>query len=120
NSAVQRAALAAVTTQTDWPERMRQEYQARRELVYEMLAGIPGTGGLQPEGTFYSFIRYDGHVPPQEVVAQAQAAGVAIRGGTEYGPSGMNHIRIAFSSSRPDLQEGMRRLRTLFADITQR
>ena len=53
------------------------------------------------------------------VVAKAQEAGVAIRGGTEYGPSGRNHIRIAFSSSRPDLQEGMRRLRTLFADINK-
>ncbi len=120
NSAVQRAALAAITTPTDWPERMRQEYQARRELVYEMLAGIPGTGGLPPEGTFYAFVRYEGDVPPQEVVAKAREAGVAIRGGTEYGPSGDHHIRIAFSSSRPDLQEGMRRLRALFADIAQR
>jgi aspartate aminotransferase len=117
NTAVQRAALVAMTTETDWPERMRQEYQARRELVYEMLAGIPGASGAPPDGTFYAFIRYSGDVRPVDIVAKAHECGVAIRGGTEYGPGGMNHIRIAFSSSRPDLQEGMRRLRALFAEI---
>jgi len=48
------------------------------------------------------------------------ARGVAIRGGTEYGPSGEHHIRLAFSSSRADLQEGVRRLHSLFTEIGQR
>jgi aspartate aminotransferase len=120
NAAVQRAALAAVTTETDWPERMRREYEARRELVYELLAGCPGVTGNAPEGTFYAFVRYDAAVPAQEVVAAAMERGVGIRGGTEYGPSGEQHIRIAFSSSRADLQEGVRRLRSLFTEIGQR
>jgi aspartate aminotransferase len=120
NAAVQRAAFVAVTTETDWPERMRQEYQARRELVYELLAGCPGVDGNAPEGTFYAFVRYDGDLPATEVVAAALARGVGIRGGTEYGPSGQNHVRLAFSSSRADLQEGVRRLRSLFAEINQR
>lgn len=119
NAAVQRAALAAVTTETDWPERMRREYEARRELVFELLAGCPGVEGNAPEGTFYAFVRYDAAIPAQDVVAAAMGRGVGIRGGTEYGPSGQNHIRIAFSSSRADLQEGIRRLRSLFAEIGQ-
>ncbi len=120
NAAVQRAALAAVTTETDWPERMRREYEARRELVFELLAGCPGVAGNAPEGTFYAFVRYDADLPAQDVVAAAMARGVAIRGGTEYGPSGEHHIRLAFSSSRADLQEGVRRLRSLFTEIGQR
>lgn len=48
------------------------------------------------------------------------ARGVGIRGGTEYGPSGQKHIRIAFSSRHADLQEGVRRLRSLFTEIGQR
>ena len=67
---------------------MRLEYQARRELVYELLAGCPGVAGNAPEGTFYAFVRYDADVPAQDVVAAAMARGVGIRGGTEYGPSG--------------------------------
>jgi aspartate aminotransferase len=120
NAAVQRAALAAVTTETDWPERMRREYEARRELVYELLAGCPGVAGTAPEGAFYAFVRYDAALPAQEVVAAARERGVGIRGGTEYGPSGEHHIRIAFSSSRADLQEGVRRLRSLFTEFGQR
>ncbi len=120
NAAVQRAAFVAVTTETDWPERMRQEYQARRELVFELLAGCPGVDGTAPEGTFYAFVRYDSDVPAREVAAAAMTRGVAIRGGTEFGPSGQNHVRLAFSSSRTDLQEGVRRLRSLFAEINQR
>ncbi|MDQ2784147.1 MAG: aminotransferase class I/II-fold pyridoxal phosphate-dependent enzyme [Chloroflexota bacterium] len=120
NAAVQRAALVAVTTETDWPERMRREYEARRELVFELLAGCPGVAGNAPEGTFYAFVRYDADLPAQDVVAAAMARGVGIRGGTEYGPSGQNYIRIAFSSSRADLQEGVRRLRSLFTEIGQR
>jgi aspartate aminotransferase len=120
NAAVQRAALAAITTATDWPERMRQEYQARRELVFELLAGCPGIESAPPEGTFYAFVRYDAALPARDVVAAAMARGVAIRGGTEYGPSGENHIRIAFSSSRDDLREGLGRLRALFTEIGQR
>ncbi len=119
NAAVQRAALAAVTTATDWPERMRREYQARRELVFELLAGCPGVASAPPEGTFYAFVRYDADLPARDVVAAAMARGVAIRGGTEYGPSGEHHIRIAFSSSRDDLREGLGCLRTLFTEIGQ-
>ena len=118
NAAVQRAALAAIMTETDWPERMRREYAARRELLFELLAGCPGVESRPPEGTFYAFVRYDADIPATEVVAAAMARGVGIRGGTEYGPSGRNHIRIAFSSSRADIREGVRRLRSLLIDLS--
>src|SRR5262249_60621127 len=41
NSAVQRAALVAVTEPTDWPARMRREYQARRGIVRRQVGGVP-------------------------------------------------------------------------------
>lgn len=117
NAAVQRAALAAVTTETDWPERMRREYEARRQLVLDLLADCPGIHASPPEGTFYAFIRYDADAPATDIVAAALERGVAIRGGTEYGPSGKNHVRIAFSSSRADLTAGLRRLLPLFSTL---
>ncbi len=120
NAAVQRAALAAVTTETDWPERMCREYAERRKLALELLADCPGIHITPPEGTFYAFIRYDADVPAPDVVAVARERGVAIRGGTEYGPSGRNHVRIAFSSSRSDLTTGLRRLLPLFSTLEAR
>lgn len=117
NGAVQRAALAALTTPSDWPERMRREYEARRELVLEMLAGVDEVSIEPPEGTFYAFIRYVGDIPASTVVAEALRQGVAIRAGTEYGPSGANHVRVAFSTDRERLRNGLMRLRTVFVDL---
>lgn len=117
NAAVQRAALAALTTPSDFPERMRLEYQARRELVPEFLAGTPGITVTSPDGTFYSFIHYDSEIPSTQVAAAAIKHGVAIRAGSEYGPSGEHYVRIAFSSERQQLAEGLLRLRSLFTSL---
>lgn len=114
NSAVQRAALVAMTTPTDWPERMRQEYQYRRDLVLEVLDGIPGIEVHVPQGAFYAFIKLPAGRTATEVVDAARERGVIVRGGEEYGPSGAGHVRIAFSSSREDLEKALPVLREVF------
>jgi len=118
NSALQRAALAAVTISSDWPERMRVEYEARRELVMELMADVPGVSIRPPDGAFYAFIRYEGNTPPTEVVSAALDSGVAIRGGTEYGPTGAGYVRVAFATDRKNLTEGLLRLRSVLAVVT--
>lgn len=120
NAAVQRAALAAVTTVSDWPERMRREYQARRELVFEYLAGIPGVEARAPDGSFYAFVRYDHQTPSAELAAYALANGVAIRPGREFGPGGEGAFRIAFAVSRERLQQGMVRLQGILGALPRK
>lgn len=44
-------------------------------------------------------------------------AGVAIRGGTEDGPSGQHHIRITFATDRKRLTEGVLRLRSMLRSL---
>ena len=113
NSAVQQAALAALTEPTDWPDRMRREYQARRDIVGRMVAGVPGLELVEPDGSFYALIRYAGlepEVPAVEVVARARDEGVAIRPGTEFGPGGEGCVRVTFATGRQRLVEGMERV----------
>ncbi len=110
NSAVQRAALVAVTEPTDWPDRMRREYQARRDIVGRMVAGVPSLELVQPEGSLYAFVRYGSEVPAVDVARRALDAGVAIRPGSEFGPGGEGFVRVAFSTGRERLVEGMERL----------
>ncbi len=117
NSAVQRAALAAVTTESDWPERMRVEYEARRELVIKLLSDVPGVSVRPPDGAFYAFVKYEGGKPPLEVAEEAYDMGVAVRAGTEYGPSGDGYVRLAFATDREQLTEGVLRLRSLLASL---
>lgn len=115
NAAVQRAALVAVTTPSEWPERMRQEYQYRRDLVLESLDGVPGVEVRVPEGTFYAFVKLPAGRTAAQVVDQARERGVLIRSGAEFGPAGEGHVRIAFSSSRQDLEAALPILRDLLA-----
>jgi aspartate/methionine/tyrosine aminotransferase len=117
NSAVQRAALVAVTEPTDWPERMRREYQARRNIVSRMVAGVENLELVQPDGSFYAFIRYGSDVPSADVIARAREAGVAVRSGAEFGPSGEGFVRVAFSTGRDRLIEGMERLLGVLEEV---
>jgi aspartate/methionine/tyrosine aminotransferase len=122
NSAVQRAALVALTEPTDWPDRMRREYQARRAIVGRMAAGVPGLELVEPEGSFYSLIRYGGlepEVAAVDVVARALEQGVAIRPGSEFGPGGEGCVRIAFSTGRERLVEGMERVLGILEEVAE-
>lgn len=113
NAAVQRAALAAMTTPSSAPEEMRLEYQARREIVAELLAGAPGVEVREPDGAFYYLLKITAPNAPEDMVAAAMEHGVAIRAGSEYGPSGAGHVRITFATGRDRLSEGVRRLRRM-------
>jgi aspartate/methionine/tyrosine aminotransferase len=117
NTAVQRAALVAVTEPTDWPAKMRREYQARRDIVSRMVAGVENLELVEPEGSFYAFIKYGGDVPSVDVVARALDEGVAVRSGSEFGPSGEGYVRIAFSTGRERLIEGMERLLGILEEV---
>jgi len=122
NSAVQQAALAALTEPTDAPERMRREYQARRDIVGRMVANVPGLDLVEPQGTFYAFIRYgslEPEVPAVDVVARAFDQGVAVRPGSEFGPGGEGCVRVAFSTGRERLIEGMERLLGILEEIAE-
>lgn len=117
NAAVQRAALAAITTPSDVTEQMRQEYGARRELVLDALTSISTVNVVPPEGTFYAFVGYSHAIQSRDLAQLSLSHGVAVRPGSEFGPSGEGHIRIAFSSSRDDLQQGLSRLRAAFNSL---
>ncbi|HKF74530.1 MAG TPA: pyridoxal phosphate-dependent aminotransferase [Candidatus Dormibacteraeota bacterium] len=117
NAAVQRAALVAVTEPSDEPARMRREYQARRDIVCRMVAGVPGLSLVEPQGSFYAFVRYGSDLGSLEVRRRALDAGVAIRPGVEFGPSGEGFVRIAFSTGRDLLVEGMERLLEVLEEV---
>ncbi|HEY7199828.1 MAG TPA: aspartate aminotransferase, partial [Candidatus Dormibacteraeota bacterium] len=101
---------------------MRREYQARRDIVSRMVANVPGLELVQPEGSFYAFIRYgslEPEVPAVDVVARALDQGVAVRAGSEFGPGGEGCVRIAFSTGRERLIEGMERLLGILEEIAE-
>jgi aspartate aminotransferase len=96
---------------------MRREYQARRDIVARMVATVPGLELVVPQGSFYAFIRYGSDVPATDVVARAREQGVAVRPGSEFGPSGEGFVRVAFSTGRERLTEGMERLLGVLEEV---
>jgi len=116
NAAVQRAGLAALTTPSDAPAQMLQEYALRRQMLDEILSKADGLSWRKPEGTFYAFIKYEADLPAREMAAFLLERGVALRSGTEFGPAGEGHVRLSFATNRENIQEGARRLAAAAAE----
>jgi aspartate aminotransferase len=110
NSAVQRAAIAALTTPNALAGVMRDEFRRRRDLACALTARVPGVRLDPPEATFYVFVKYVGSAPSREVVRAALACGVAVRPGSSYGPYGEGYVRAALCCGTEVLPDAMERL----------
>jgi aspartate aminotransferase len=119
NTAVQRAGIAALTTPSDAPAQMLAEYAYRREMLDEILKSADGLSWRKPEGTFYAFIKYESAMTSKEMAAFLLERGVALRSGTEFGPSGEGYVRLSFATSRANIQEGARRLAAAAAEARE-
>ncbi|MGE3269307.1 MAG: pyridoxal phosphate-dependent aminotransferase [Chloroflexota bacterium] len=118
NAAVQRAGLVALTTPSDEPARMLEEYAYRRQMLDEILNTADGLSWRKPEGTFYAFIKYESSLTSKEMAAFLLERGVALRSGTEFGPAGEGYVRLSFATSRENIQEGARRLAAAAAEAS--
>ena len=62
---------------------------------------------LPSQGAFYSFPRYTHSMSSKDMLNYLSDNGVLVRSGTEFGQNGEKHIRIAFTRSTEELEEGM-------------
>ena len=111
NAVIQRAAIAAIAGSDEWPDRMLAEYAHRRDLVIEALGDIDGARLFSPEGTFFAFVRSESGLDSQALVEHLATAGVAVRQGAEFGPSGDGAVRLSFATDRDTLVAGLERVR---------
>ncbi|MBO1268607.1 pyridoxal phosphate-dependent aminotransferase [Arthrobacter cavernae] len=117
NTFVQDAALTALGTPDADLRAATASYQERRDLVLEALKGIPGVEVLAPQGAFYAFPRIESRLSSDEMAARFAQAGVAVRSGSEFGPSGEGHVRLSFATDHASLKEGLRRFETAVRDF---
>ncbi|MDD3295949.1 MAG: pyridoxal phosphate-dependent aminotransferase [Candidatus Omnitrophica bacterium] len=54
-SSISQKGALAVFGNTEWPEYIKNEFQKRRDLLWEGLAAIPGLQPIKTQGTFYMF-----------------------------------------------------------------
>jgi aspartate aminotransferase len=120
---VQRAGIAALEGTQEPLRAMIAEFAARRELVAERLAAIPGVRIAAPAGAFYAF-------PDVSVVTRgagisaAQLAsklltdyGVALLPGTAFGAAGEGYLRLSFATGRADLDRALALVRECLTSL---
>jgi aspartate aminotransferase len=118
-SVSQFAARAALEGDQDCVERMRREFEARRDLVCKRLQGMAGIRCPLPEGAFYAFFDVSAHfgrtlggrkVTDSAAFCQAalEVAHVNVVPGSAFGAEG--YARLSYATSREELQGGLDQL----------
>jgi aspartate aminotransferase len=107
-------ALAALEEPAEAMAARLAEFQARRDLVAERLAAIPGVACRPPAGAFYAFPDVSACLAPGEtgslplVRRLLDQARVAVVPGEAFGAP--SHLRLSFACSRETLADGLDRI----------
>jgi aspartate aminotransferase len=121
-SVSQAAALAALEGDQECVEKMRREFEARRDLVCRRLSALPGVKCPTPGGAFYAFFNVASHfgrtlggkkVSDSLTFCQAalESAHVNLVPGSAFGAEG--YVRLSFAASREQINGGIDRLEQL-------
>jgi aspartate aminotransferase len=115
----QYATLAALDGDQECVERMRREFEARRDLVCKRLSAMTGIMCPTPGGAFYAFFNVAAHFgrtlggkPVKDAVtfctAALESAHVNLVPGSAFGAEGF--VRLSFATSREEINGGLDRL----------
>lgn len=123
------AATAALSGPQDVTEGKVSEFAAKRDLVIDALAKIPGVVCPRPEGAFYAFPDISvafgkTHAGTGAKIgndvdfcnALLEAKGVACVPGSAFGEP--RALRISYTCSTPQLADGMARIQQFFAELS--
>ena len=128
SSVSQAAAVEALNGPQESIEVMRQAYEARRDMVVEMLNKAPGIHCHMPEGAFYVFPAVHGCIGKTSpkgariatdedfVIALLDEEGVAAVHGAAFMYPG--HIRISYATDTESLREACTRIQRFCAGLT--
>jgi aspartate aminotransferase len=100
----QYAAVAAYEGDQQMVNVMRDEYRARRDIIWKGLCGM-GLGFPIPEGAFYAF------VPMKPAIAQKIIeSGIVIVPGSAFGVNAPEYARMSYATSRENLDRALDRI----------
>jgi aspartate aminotransferase len=121
NSFAQKGAVRAFRLPAEEIEPMRAEFQARRDLIIELLRGIPKVQVTKPEGAFYALPDVSAYLNKkiaddiclvEHLLEKAQVATVP---GSVFEAPG--HIRISYAASRENIRKGIERIATALQEL---
>ena len=116
----QAAALAAIEGSTEDVERMRQEFDRRRQYMVQALRSIPGVKCVEPKGAFYAFpdlSAFNGRKTPAGKLIDGdpslcdyliEDAKVAVVPGSAFYAPGF--VRLSYATSQANIETGVARM----------
>ena len=112
NAFAQAGAVAALTGPQDEPDRFREEFMARRELIIDGLNAIPGVSAVMPHGAFYAFPNVSSFGRTSAEIADhlLYDAGVCVLAGTAFGKHGEGYVRLSYANSRENITRALERM----------
>ncbi|HEY7332648.1 MAG TPA: pyridoxal phosphate-dependent aminotransferase [Candidatus Limnocylindria bacterium] len=112
NAFAQAGAVAALTGPQDEPDRFREEFIARRQLIVDGLNAIPGVSAVMPHGAFYAFPNVSSFGRTSNEIADhlLYDAGVCVLSGTAFGRHGEGYVRMSYANSRENLTQALERI----------
>ena len=119
NTAIQRAAAAALSGPQDCISEMRNAYQRRRDLAVDLLKEH-GRYVYTPHGAFYILVDITNPRYPQRHARQfsldlLREHNITIGPGSAFGPAADHYARISLAASDEEIERGVREV-CLFAD----
>lgn len=111
--AVQEAAITALDTMENETEKMRQIYQARRDVIVNGFKKL-GWDVEKPMATFYVWIKVPSGYTSSEISKLfLDKADIIVTPGIGFGINGEGYIRIALTVDKDRLQEAVNRIERL-------
>jgi len=120
NSFVQWGAIASLTESNQPSEKMKKEYQRRRDYLVKNINKIDRLSCLTPKGAFYLFVNITKTGMNSETFANylLEEVGVATVPGTNFGKNGEGFIRISYATSYENIVKSIPRIKTAVSKLT--
>lgn len=115
-SAVQVAAIEAITGPQECVGEMVKQYKESRDLLIERLNRIKGFSCIMPEGAFYAFanIKETGMSSEELAIKMLDEVQVVVTPGVAFGPDGEGFIRFSFAASIENIKAALDRMEKYF------
>jgi len=125
NCIAQRSAITALKAPVSKIQYMINEFNSRKELIFDLISKIPGFKILKPSGAFYLFPDisfYFGKKIKGKIINDAndfamtilEEANVATVSGDSFGNK--NCLRISYAASKEEITEAVNRIKNLLAN----
>ena len=118
NAATQWAGVEALRGPQESVDQMVRAFDERRLIIVDELNSLPGFRCARPGGAFYAFPNIEGTGKSSDELQELllNEAGVAVISGTSFGAYGEGYLRFSYANSTENIQEAVRRIRTLLQD----